>query len=575
MIDFVISIVMFSNQSSHRRRLPLVASWTVASQSMLWNTTGVWKIKENNIDVLIHCARVMTRLPLYVTTWDIEQPVTLVSIANWFYMRRQYAVAYTILKRSDCPHPTNGPLVALVKGRRLPTASSATVWLMTFIRYIVDHSLISSSSSSSLALQARHLPLRLVAPPSMDSIGDRNRNEMEIGVLHALLYQLGREPLNAGNYMYRDMIRALLPHYSREYLNRSMLADPHQLYTIDEKSMEWYYKMTDTSPPHFDSDIKHTPWQLAALAGDAVTLSLLETAGCEPDEKWMHRNEVLFRQFYPHFQRDQIQQFEINSNSADNITQGAFGQVYTATRLDDKEEKKTLYIVKTVPLENQRLEHIAQEITCWSESHSVYAIGVDGTQVTVIMNKIPGETLDSYYKTLREHKDSILANEVTLTMDERGLMYLCTIGQWISSLIMAVHDINDNIGMLHRDVRPANIMLFRAPPSEEEDNTMEGPSSFPRVYPRVDLVDYGHATNIPITQVSPNVADASLVYAVDRFRDSKGRNDRYFYCVTAPEVINGGEYTQQSEIWSLGMILLSFWTCQHALDTVNLPDDVV
>jgi serine/threonine protein kinase len=64
------------------------------------------------------------------------------------------------------------------------------------------------------------------------------------------------------------------------------------------------------------------------------------------------------------------------------------------------------------------------------------------------------------------------------------------------------------------------------------------------------------------------IIDWGLATREDLSSTSNDNDTQYLYCVKAPEVMNGGEYTFASEMWSFGMILLSLWTCEksfHAL----------
>jgi serine/threonine protein kinase len=119
--------------------------------------------------------------------------------------------------------------------------------------------------------------------------------------------------------------------------------------------------------------------------------------------------------------------------------------------------------------------------------------------------------------TLLEQKNTIMTQG---GIDNAGMCYLTMIKRLILSTIGALMPIHVT-GTLHRDVRLSNYII--------KDGS-------------VVLIDYGLATRM------------------------ERPSNSALYCVNAPEVIAGQEYSMASEMWSLGIVLLSLWTCTKPFD---------
>ena len=111
-------------------------------------------------------------------------------------------------------------------------------------------------------------------------------------------------------------------------------------------------------------------------------------------------------------------------------------------------------------------------------------------------------------KSLRQY-----VNDETETKGYLDIREICRIGIELCCLLEYLHSFNDE-GILHMDIKPDNIML---------DN-----------YGKVKLIDFDNAV---IAGCGMQVNDGSLLFA-------------------APEQYSGEEAVEQSDIYSVGMVIL-------------------
>jgi hypothetical protein len=537
-----------------RRVLPWISQWTILCRQ-------VQQATNNNdddyrlVDIIGHI-QPPNRLPVpafIALNKEASRYPSPVNIAYWFYYHglNVYRTAAAIVQRSDCPHireddvgvggndGKTGPLIALQRRRRLPNRSLLTLltigstlenerscWISPWYRHTT---LPTTTTTTSTTYDSSTLPQRAVVPNTLYLPIDQRTY---LGILH-LAVRHSTSPV------YSAIMSAILP--SCPYRNTPML-------TMDLHSPDYRTE---------DMKIPRVPWMIAALDGNAESLAILEAHGCKPPSKvFMPDNELLLRQTIRQFGHSiqlpyvPIEEYEIDRKADATILQGFNSRVHKAIRVNDDNKKE--YAVKIIPLPDNptkcraAVESIANDIRLLEANASglMYSLSANDAEVILVTDFFAGGTLESHLPTLEYKRNEILKNEATLSINERRMMYICSILDLINCVIHIVDDLH-SLGELHRDIRLSNIM-FKPPHrfAVDEDDPLT-------------LIDFGFSTRDTLTS------------------DDAKRTDPYFYCVNAPEVANGGVYTKASEVWSLGMILLSFWTCQKPFDTSTMHPDMV
>jgi serine/threonine protein kinase len=230
---------------------------------------------------------------------------------------------------------------------------------------------------------------------------------------------------------------------------------------------------------------------------------------------------------------------------------------------------------------DRKLRRIAHEIALVRElGQHVYAYAADHEYVTVAVDYIDTDnvrTLDHYFPILKERRDMIM--NPTISMDavseeeskniqshepehrplirsradglERGLLYLCSIHPIITGLLRAIHKLHDN-DIFYANLRPSTIRINDI----DSSPIRNGRDKWPSDDELVELIDY---------------RDAILARNEDRpsrkhfLSPSNKMNDEWYYSVNTPLAIEREgriKYSKSSEMWSIGMILLSLWTCK-------------
>jgi tRNA A-37 threonylcarbamoyl transferase component Bud32 len=383
-----------------------------------------------------------------------------------------------------------------------------------------------------------------------------------IGTLHTILRRASN-PSNKYAHEYERLARLMIDHYhdtktSSYYLNSSM--------------RQWTMDITE-----------YTPLQIVALNGHKQLFEQLVSAAMPPPSSsspssMVHINELKLRQLlrriplssasteskglsassapFHHLPFEGIDDFEIDMKSADIIPQGQHSKVYKAIRKNhiNPWNQDIIYAVKIILLsERVTLDHIANELLVIDRRRTdsvnrLVGLSANENEVTIITEYANGGTLESYLPELLNKKQSLLndAGYSHLTIAQRQWIYLRHIGRMITSGFhqLIAHHKNQ---ILHRDIRLSNIVLH---------HTLHDLRNF-----EVEFIDWGFATRSGL-----------LTSSLDESKERK--EDPYFYAVNAPEVLDGKEYTRESEMWSFGMVLLSFWTCEKPINSALLDDRV-
>jgi hypothetical protein len=273
-----------------------------------------------------------------------------------------------------------------------------------------------------------------------------------------------------------------------------------------------------------------TPWSLTAFHGNDQIRKLLKSFGCSEDDRY-HPKDIQLRQLIrkPFNFGDHISKYEIDQKSAEVIPQGFNSRVYHVTSLAD-------CIIKVISFKDSpelELRQIANEIMHLNAVSPIYAITANDHQVHVVSKRLKGLTLEQQLPLLMIDKQRIMKTHSSpSTISVQWFNHLHD--RIVTPLCYQFHILHQK-GALHRDIRPANIII-------NLDESLESD--------RIRLIDFGH------------VSRTDLVSAEAR------SNDPDFYMVNAPEVAAGG-YTLASEMWSIGMILLSLWTCNKPFDNMT------
>jgi serine/threonine protein kinase len=423
-----------------------------------------------------------------------------------------------------------------------------------------------------------------------------------IGILHLAIKcaSIPSSTIGGACAVYGQLACALLPHSA--YKNTAMLAS------------------FDESP-----SMQRTPWHIAALCGNHEILNLLESFGCRPSHA-IHANDIRLRQLmrqydpsYPLPIRSYLD-FEVDNKSRDTIPQGHHSMVAKAHVInnecvnnDNNNEVKKAYAIKIIEIasSDNSLSRIAQQLTLLHQQSSIalYALSADDGRVSVVMDWLDGPRLDYHFPNLLAHKQRIINNGASvslssLSIDERRMMYICINHQFIARLIDLLHQLHSK-QIIHRDVRAAKVMLHKSEATligfgrarrssftlteihsvihENKDHNstahvVMGMNDDTRSqYQRIGqlLVD-----NTSIVASSRDTATSavliSLIIWYTQEPTDGSHNDIDDHAtvsdMTPPEVITGSPYTQASDIWALGIILLSIWTCQLPFEDMHINE---
>jgi hypothetical protein len=519
----------------HRRVLPLLAYWTTVCDLLApgWESSfskSIYLELADDALKLIKMSGQSLPIPLWLFNpkwWQLTNSVQrhgvqyLTAFAfRYSTWRLSFSQLGSELLRYTCPLLPEGPLLAYQRRRRLPDRSLVT--LISFDDDDRDRDVWTSHWKDGSILPQRAIKTF----PDLDG----KAHTVEIGILHHILHNTSSE-LRTYRQRHGQLASALIPYCG--YLHTRM---PHS----------------------YDEAEQRLPMEIAALQGHKELLEQLGAAGAAAPT--LHDNDVKLRQFLRHsdinFQIGHLSwksltDFEIDWHSDDIIRQGQHSRVYKASPkwIDEKPTEYQLYAVKIIPLTSTTtIEKIAHEILVvdrWSPNQGVHRlIGLEANDVyvAIITPFAEGGTLEEHLPRLMELKHTILNNNDSLTIDERCIKYLKDIRPIVDGLFFRFMSHRD---VLHRDLRLSNIVLTKKDDLKSDD---------------VRLIDYGLATRVGLS------SHAS---------EDKQRSDPYFYCVNAPEVFSGGEYTFESEMWSFGMILLSLWTCEKPFNDELLTNPLV
>lgn len=238
----------------------------------------------------------------------------------------------------------------------------------------------------------------------------------------------------------------------------------------------------------------------------------------------------------------------IDLTTADTISQGRHSVVYKAkTRLPrfhvseldmhgvHVPSPQIDYAVKVISwTDQQQLLRIVKEVVALVATSSHLQFTLNDAQVMIATKWYDGGTLEQLLPSLKmlKLKQPIPHPKPQIFYDPNwSISYPNALKQLVESLLTELMDLNESKNLLHRDLRLSNFIFHN------ESNARFS----------LNLIDYGFAAR----------EDKSL-----SFTETERSADPYFYCVHPPEVINGtAPYSHASEVWSVGMIILSLWTC--------------
>jgi hypothetical protein len=513
-----------------RRTLPLLALWTIALDDLRSVSVSprnpILQQLENQI---INIIRISNGRPFPLPLWifdilersgseevkKIKECDIKFRTALAFYCCEWYEPNFRriglALFRYTCPLFPEGPILAYQRRRRLPEGS--LIALIIFDEYGKYGRDIWNSNWKDGSI----LPQRAIF------IDHRSGETHVIGILHQQLHHAATSQFRPEQHL--QLASALIPH-SRCYLN---------------------------TPMHFEKRdaLKLTPMEIVTFQGRQQLMEQLLSAGAEPLS--MHPNEVKLRQLIRIFLIDRLpykrlNDFEIDWKSDDVIRQGQHSKVYKASPKWRDEETMESCAVKIIPLTSTTtIEKIAHEITVidrWIGVNELIGLEATAGHVAIITPFANGGTLEDYLPTLLIMKHDIMDNNnENDTMHQRHIKYLHHICPIVCGLFnRLIHQHKEHI--LHRDLRLSNIVFNDVSEIDEY----------------VHIIDYGHATHTDSSRLD---------------EDKQRSEDPYFYCVNAPEVVDGEPYTFASEMWSFGMILLSLWTCEKPFNDELLTNPLV
>jgi hypothetical protein len=534
------------------RTLPLLARWTIALDTLRSVSASPRNLipqqLENEIITIIRMSNGRSfPLPLWIfhliekdshnleeiKECDIEFSTALTFMCFSWYTPRSpiFRRIGLTLFRYTCPFfPEGGPILAYQRRRRLPDRSLITLisldqgWVDLYERRDRDVWSSKWKDGSVLPQRARFID------------GDSGE-EHEVGILHQQLHCAATSHFTRPE-LHLQLASALIPH-SHRYLN---------------------------TPMHIEQSgsLKRTPMEIVKSQGHQELMEQLLSAGALLS---IHPNEVKLRQLLrtristfalpyhqiptflvPHLPYKRLNDFEIDWNSADIITQGQNSKVYKAVEKQPKPEpfgdSFDAYAVKIIALTPTiTIETIADEIWITGDSNKLIGLQANDSQVAIITPFAKGGTLEAYLPTLLIKKHDIINNssDDELKNDQHRLQYLHPIVMGLFHRLVSQH----RSQILHRDLRLSNIVLHNVSQMSWSD---------------VEIIDWGLSTRRGLLSSTS--------------KEAKQQNDKDFYCVNAPEVMNGEPYTFASEMWSFGMIL-SLWTCDKPLDSKLLDDSMV
>jgi len=196
----------------------------------------------------------------------------------------------------------------------------------------------------------------------------------------------------------------------------------------------------------------------------------------------------------------------------EKIGEGAYGRVYRSEDLKTKKE----YAIKISRLTDENCKYLVNELNLMKKLKSPHIVAVyEGFTVAnklwlVMEHCIGGSILD----VMKVRKINSL-NEPLM----KGV---------IASLLLALSFLHEH-RVIHRDVKASNVVL-----------TVGG---------KIKLIDFGVAAEINEGEEHKNTVIGSPYWM-------------------APEVIEGGDYDEKADVWSLGMTVLELCDPKHPLFSI-------
>lgn len=228
------------------------------------------------------------------------------------------------------------------------------------------------------------------------------------------------------------------------------------------------------------------------------------------------------------------------------IGSGAQGEVWRGRRVDSQ-ETLAFKILRADLVENPHVvDRFIKERSTLLRVRSPYVVAIrdvviEGATFAIVMDHIDGGDLRD-----------LLRAEGTLPPAR-----LAAMGLRISQGLRAVHD----AGVVHRDVKPANILLSGAPNGVPDDRSAPGAqegSAVP-VSASAQTILSSHsgqsAITVPDNAVVPRVADFGVARICDAFATAHVTGAIGTPLYMAPEILSTEAPTPAADIYSLGVML--------------------
>jgi len=267
-----------------------------------------------------------------------------------------------------------------------------------------------------------------------------------------------------------------------------------------------------------------------------------------PIEKGRNLSNIGRRQRRQQQQQHMSPSFEEIYNIDECINEGTYGTVYKAYRKGKNENQEAAAVaVKIIIRINDKNDRkVIKEVSMLQKLSS----GGDGSNNVV-------QLIDFF---MDEHKMYIVTNLapygdiIDELNDGRGFYNENDAKNIIRTLLKTVRMLHIDRRIVHRDIKPDNLLLL-----QNDDS-----------YSSVQLCDFGFATYLPEPKNEQNGSSSSS----DNNNNNKPLSLQCgSLAYTAPEIVNGENYCEQVDMWSIGCTLFLFLSGYHAFEAVDENDD--
>ncbi len=231
------------------------------------------------------------------------------------------------------------------------------------------------------------------------------------------------------------------------------------------------------------------------------------------------------------------------------VGRGGMGVVYEAMQ-ESLQRRAALKVLPLTPnLTDDHVRRFQREASAAASlTHpncvTVYGVGQDQGVHFIAMEFIDGESLD---RRIKRMPDGLPFDEV------------CEIGLQVASGLAAAHE----AGVLHRDVKPSNLMVLSAP------DASRGAISATAATVQIDPAKKTDSTTGTRQGVRVKVTDFGLAKPIDDVTMTASGSILGTPMYMSPEQVRGEELDGRSDVYSLGMVLYEAVTAFPPFLTAN------